>query len=125
MSSCGSEAEAKRFFVERVLEQAAKEGVELSAAEQYMLGFSMQDDTLDDELHASFERDHQETRYEQKVLGLLERAYDEDVMTRPGSESQWQDTYAILCQGDHYLLVMLKPVLGSSMTRLVRRILDI
>src|SRR5262249_15484050 len=75
-----SEPEAKRFFVQKVVAEAEREGVPLSKAERHMLSWSESDPefTPDLELAASLDQQMSDKEYETKVSGLLRRAYDRD-----------------------------------------------
>ena len=111
-----TQGEAKRFFVEKVLQQAEFEGTSLSAAERQMLLWSESDpefalsteqlDALVDEL-ASEMSDEQ---YEWKIARLLARSYERDTV-RP----VWKAAYSKLNEGDHYILVMLDEALGRAL----------
>ena len=53
--------------------------------------------------------------YEAKVAGLLQRSYRHDVASNSGARHTYQQAYAVLGEGDHYLLVMIKRGLGRQL----------
>ena len=53
--------------------------------------------------------------FEAKVTGLLERSYRQDVAASGGAHNTYREAYAVLRQGDHYLLVMIKRALGRRL----------
>jgi len=61
--------EAKKYLVERIVEEARREDVPLSEIETKMLYFSETAWTLPDilEVNETFEREYDEVEYEQKV----------------------------------------------------------
>jgi len=116
-----TEAEAKHFFVEKVLQQAELEGTALSLAEKQMLLWSESDpefalsgeqlDTLVDELALEMS----DEQYEWKIARLLARSYESDVAA--GKRSFWNDAYSKLNEGDHYILVMLDEALRGKLRK--------
>jgi hypothetical protein len=112
-----TEREAKRFFVERILAQARAEDLRLSQVEQQMLRWSESDPdfkpdpALVDQLAAELS-DHE---YEDKITGLLERSYRQDVAASDGARGTYRQAYAVLEQRDHYLLVMIKRALAHRL----------
>lgn len=103
--------DAKEFFVGHVLAQAVMESAPLAADEEYMLWFSADDEEHNDELVDRFERERNPDDYERRVTGLLRRAYERERGSDPEARAMWQDGYDVLRRGDHYLVVLLKPVL--------------
>jgi hypothetical protein len=105
-----TQTEAKRFFVDRVLEQARSEHVGLSKAERQMLSWSESDPDFaaDPRLVEQLAAEISDSEYERKVAGLLERSYARDVAADRNARSRWREAYSVLSQGDHYLLVMIK-----------------
>ena len=104
-----SQGRAKRFFVEKVIGQAATEGIPLSDAEQRMLSFSESDPEfvvspgLVEKLQAQMSDD----AYEAKIAGLIERAWKRDVESDSNARTVYREAFTVLSQGDHYLLVMI------------------
>jgi hypothetical protein len=103
-----SQGQAKHFFVEKVIAQAATEGVPLSDSEQRMLSVSESDPEFVvspglEKLQAEISDD----AYEAKIDGLIERAWKRDVESDSNSRTVYREAYTVLSQGDHYLLVMI------------------
>lgn len=106
MSRFRSQKQAKEYLIGRIVAEAEHEGVVLSDIERKMLYFSETDWTLPGimDVDAEFERDYDDVGYEEKLAGivrtLLERATPEEQQT-------WDDAVLKLCDGDHYLLVLI------------------
>ena len=98
---------AKRFLVQRVLEQAKRDNVPFTEVEVRMLGFAEESASAKDmEAARVFERDYNDEEYESKVAELLRRAYKRD--KESGEAAAWDQALAVLGEEDMYLLVMLK-----------------
>jgi hypothetical protein len=104
-----TQSEAKRYFVEKVVQQARSEGVILSDAERGMLSWSESDPEFkaDPELADQLATEMSDQEYESKVIGLLARRFATEVGEDPGSIETWRQPYAVLGQGDHYILIMI------------------
>jgi hypothetical protein len=96
---------ARQFLVDRVIEQASREQVQLSDVEKRMLKFSEVMDH-DPEYAASevFDKQYDCQEYESKISGLLKRAYalDKD----QDKASDWKAALHELKDQDCYVLVM-------------------
>ena len=113
-----SQADAKRFFAQKAIEQAAAEGVPLTPAEREMLFWSESDPGF--ETRAASEAlaaEMSDEQYESKISGLLARSFSAAVAADPGAADVWQQARAVLDQGDHYLSSMLEGAVGSRMKR--------
>jgi hypothetical protein len=119
-----TQGEAKRFFVEKVLDQAEFEDTPLSHAERQMLLWSESDpefelsaeqlDALVDELALEMS----DEQYEWKIARLLARGYERDVGAGKHVRfSVWKAAYSKLSEGDHYILVMIDETLGSKLRK--------
>ncbi len=108
------QSEAKRYFVARIVAEATAQGIPLSPAEQYMLSWSESDPhlTQDPGLTAAFGDETNDTEFENKVVRLIREANAHDLKLQPTARARWRDAYAVLNEGDHYLLVMLRDALG-------------
>lgn len=97
---------AVEYLVGRIVAEAEREGISLTDVERKMLYLSETDWTLPGimDVNAEFERDYDDASYEEKIAGvvrnLLERATPEEQQT-------WDDAVLKLCDGDHYLLVLI------------------
>ena len=115
----GSQQAAKRFFVERIVEEAARQGQPLSELEQWMLSFSESDPdfVVQPELVDRLAQEISDADYEAKIARLIEQASARDIGEDPAAADQYRSAYTALDQGDHYLLIMLKP----GLARLLRK----
>jgi hypothetical protein len=101
--------EAKDFLVEQVAEQARLDNVSLSQIEKRMMYFVENDPTSCEDpfgLNVEFEAQCDTPEYENKISGLLSRAYKRLKTEDPEKVSQWDDALRTLYAGDHYLPVM-------------------
>jgi hypothetical protein len=114
-----TQSEAKRFFIERVLQQAQVEGVQLSAAERAMLGWSESDPQFDPDplLPQKLAAEMDDDEYEDKIVDLLDGGYRREIASNPEAKELYRQAYSVLRQGDHYLLVFIKRALGSELRR--------
>jgi len=101
--------EAKKYLVERIVEEARREDVPLSEIETKMLYFSETAWTLPDilEVNETFEREYDEVEYEQKVAGLI-RSFRVAAHERDTKElASWDEAVRVLSREDHYFLVLI------------------
>jgi hypothetical protein len=112
--SFASQGQAKRFFVERIVAQAKREGLPLSSDEEWMLSFSESDTEFAVEVGRvnALEAVIPESDYEAKIAGLAHRACETDLATSPSMLADYKEAFRALNRGDHYLLIMLKQGLG-------------
>jgi hypothetical protein len=114
-----TEGDAKRFFVEKILQQAELEKAELTPAERDMLFWSETDPewTLSpeqaDALVEQLELEISDEDYEEKISGFLGRSYKRDVSVDGDRRSVWKKAYAKLNEGDHYIGVMVDTALAG------------
>jgi hypothetical protein len=113
-----SQGQAKRFFVDKIIAQASREGRPLSENERWMLSFSEFDPefVVDVARVRALEAEIPDAEYEKKVAGLAERAYESDVASDPEAIATYKEAFQVLGQGDHYILVML----GQGLSRRLR-----
>ncbi len=112
-----SQGQAKRFFVERIVGQATREGRPLSENERWMLSFSESDPefVVDVGRVRALEAEITDAEYERKVTGLAERACTTDIASDPAALATYKDAFRVLSQGDHYILIMLKQGLSRML----------
>jgi hypothetical protein len=103
------QGQAKRFFVDRIVAQAVREGAPLSDAERQMLSFSESDRefAVDPALVEKLQAEISDEEYEAKISGLIERSWKRDVETDGSAGTLYREAFTTLSQGDHYLLIML------------------
>jgi hypothetical protein len=107
--------DAKEFLVNKIVEEAEREGVLLSDVERKMLYFSETGWTLPDmmEVNEAFDREYDQAAYESKIKKLVNqllanaRASDEN-------SASWNEAVRTLKQEDHYILVMVDGATASK-----------
>jgi hypothetical protein len=104
-----SQAEARRYFADKVVRQARAEGLTLSDAEHRMLFWSESapDSESDPELADRLALEMSDEEYETKIAGLLTRRLEDELGRDPGSKEAWTQARAVLGRGDHYILIMI------------------
>ena len=109
-----NQAAAKQFFIDRIVFQAGKDGVALAEVEKQMLAWSEAEMTPVEaiELGSRFEKETTNAELERKISALVKKAYKEDVARDAGARRLYLEAYRVLNQGDHYILVMVEPMLG-------------
>ena len=116
--------EAKDFFISRIVEQANREHHPLSDVEKRMLSFT---ETAPEALPglletvAEFEATHDDAKYEQKIAGLLNRAYRADLdRARQSREGDPRLIYGqalgLLRTEDHYITIMIEQGIGDKLS---------
>ena len=112
-----SQSEAKKFFADKIIVEASRQGISLSDAQRYMLFWSESDADfkINPKMNAAFERENTDNDYERMVVKLIKKAYHRDINTDKTLRDDWRKAYSTLKKGDHYILVMLKYSLGSSL----------
>jgi hypothetical protein len=105
-----SQAQAKLFFIDKILFQAQKDRISLSEAEQYMLGWTETEGgfELNRKLIDEFDTQTIRENYEKAICALIRHAYDTDISNDPAMSKTYNAAYRTLNHGDHYLLVMIK-----------------
>lgn len=111
--------EAKRFFVEKVIQQGKKEGASLSAAQEYMLNWTEVEEgfQIDEKLNKKFAEEITDEDYERKICALLEHVYEGDVAADPAMKETYRNAYAAMAKNDHYILVMIREALGRKVKK--------
>lgn len=106
-----SQKKAKEYLIKRIVDEAQRAHITLSEIERKMLYFSETDWTLPGitDVNAAFERDYDESDYEEKIAGIVRNVLES---ATPEQQSEWDDAVLKLCDGDHYLLVLID--LGSN-----------
>lgn len=112
-----TQGQAKRFFVDKIAAQAAREGTPLSDAERQMLSFSESDPefVVDPALVGKLQAEISDEDYEAKVAGLIERSWKRDVEADSDAGNVYREALTMLSQGDHYLLIMLRRALRKRL----------
>ena len=112
-----TQLDAKRFFVNKIVEQASLEGVGLSKDEQQMLLWSetAPDSVADPQLAERLAAQISDFDYETKIASLLSHRFDREMNSDPAAREQWKQARTVLGQGDHYILVMIDLAVGSQL----------
>jgi hypothetical protein len=114
-----TQTDAKRFIIDKVLEQAKIEGVNLSEVERYNLSWSESDPDFKPDYYLSeaLETEIGIDKYEAKVASLIKHAFERDVAAHFDAKSLYREVYAKLNEGDHYIIVMMKSALGLKLSK--------
>jgi len=112
-----TQSDAKRFIVEKVIEQAKIDGINLSDAERYNLSWaeSYPDFKVDYKLADALEDEISNDKYEAKVAGLIRNAFERDMDKYPDVKSLYKEAYDKMNEGDHYIFIMMKSAIGSKL----------
>jgi hypothetical protein len=112
-----TQTQAKRFFADRVIQQASAEKVSLSDVERQMLFWSEFDPEFNatPELVAALASQMSDEEYETKISGLLQRGFAIDVAADPQATDRWRQAVRVLNQGDHYISMMIDRGVGSRL----------
>ena len=102
--------DAKEFLIARIISTAQNEGVPLSEVERKMLYFSETVSTLPDMMETSdaFDRDYDQSTYEQKIGTLVHKFCAEARKTNRDDLDSWKEAVRTISPEDHYLLVLIK-----------------
>ncbi len=97
---------SKQFLIDRILDQAKLDGVQLTDVEIRMLGFAEATASSKDiEVAREFEREIDDVEYEAKIAALIQHAYELD--KKSGIEETWKDALARIASRDIYLNVLI------------------
>ena len=109
--------DAKQFFVDKILEQAALDGVELSDDERQMLWWSetAPDSIADSELAERLARVTSDFDYEIKMASLLFHSFERETSSNPGAKETWKEARSVLAKHDHYILVVIDQAVGNQL----------
>ena len=98
---------SKQFLIDRILDQAKLDGVQLTDIEIRMLGFAEATASAQDlEAAQTFERDVDDQEYEAKIARLIRRACERDKQN--ANLEPWNHALAQIAGRDLYLHVMLE-----------------
>jgi len=99
--------EAKDYLAGQIVEEAGREGVPLTEVERKMLCFTETGWTLPDmkAVSTEFDRTYDQDAYERKIGGLAGEVRTRNARSRSDA-SMWDEAVMKLCDGDHYLLVL-------------------
>jgi hypothetical protein len=97
------------YLASKIADEALREGAPLTEVERKMLYFSETGWTLPDmkTVSAEFDRDYGQDEYEQKIQGLVRRIENGADAQSEDEKESWYQAVLKLCDGDHYLLVLI------------------
>jgi len=97
---------AKDYLVGRIVAEAELQGVALSKIEREMLYFTEGGGLSKhmEQVNEQFEREYDNDKYEAKI-GSLVRSLESHCSQE--EQERWDDAVLKLCEGDHYLLVLI------------------
>jgi len=110
--------EAKEFVISRIVTESQLEGVPLSDVERKIMYFSETGWTLPDidAVNDVFDRDYDQTEYEHKIGKLARSFLAKARKDNPDEFEAWKNAVHTIRKEDHYLLVLIDAVAGSSDT---------
>jgi hypothetical protein len=105
--STPSVVKARRFLINRIVDQAKRANVPLSEVEAQMLGFSPGSASgAERQTAATFERSYDKEKYEAKVSQLFRDVYEVDKSA--GRAEIWEQSLDALAQEDIYLAEIIR-----------------
>jgi hypothetical protein len=111
-----TERKAKEYLAGRIVAEAEREGSPLTDVERKMLYFTESGWTLPDMVKVSeeFDRDYDQEEYERKIGQIVRKIQAHDAAENGPLEAAWDDAVQKLCEGDHYLLVLIDAASGAG-----------
>ncbi len=98
---------AKRFLINRIVDQAKRENVALTEIESRMLGFSSASaNPAELDAAAVFDRDYNKEEYEAKISRLFQEVYEMDKSLE--RVEIWEQSLDALVDEDMYLAVIIR-----------------
>src|SRR5262249_7397677 len=110
--------QARRFFEDRISQQADTEGTPLSVDERLMLSWSESepDSIADPELADRLWAEIADDDFEAKMAGLLERSYAGDLVRDSSAKTTWADAFRALKPADYYIGIIVDRALERRLT---------
>ena len=98
---------AKRFLINRIVDQAKRANLPLTDVEARMLGYSSASaNPAELDAAAVFDRDYDKAKYETKISGLFQDVYQVD--RSMGRTEVWEQSLDALVDEDMYLAVIIR-----------------
>jgi len=111
---------AKKFFIEKVIEQAAEDNIRLTSTEKEMLDWEDLDPRYPEywnvELGERFEKDVDKKDYEEKISMLIRRAYKKDTKKNRNAKKQYHNAYRALKEGNSYISILAEKSIAKYVT---------
>jgi hypothetical protein len=117
MRSFATQTEARQFFIEKITEQAQREGIAISYDERQMLLWSASapDSVADPALAERLAQEISDADYETKIAGLLKNSFKADTAVDPAAKETWRAAVTVLSAGDHYIVIMVEQAIAKQL----------
>jgi hypothetical protein len=113
--------QAKEFFISRIAAQADTESTPLEEIERKMLKWTevhpipgIAPEELET-IATEFSHQFDDEEWEEKIRGLIQRAYANDLRGGEVSKEAYKAAYDAMGKEDHYILVMIDQAIGSKL----------
>ena len=115
-----NDSEAKEFFIQKILDQARKENINLSDVEKQMLSWRDTDPNFyeNHELNERFENEISKGEYEKKIARLIRGGYDDDLGANIVARETYKQAYQAIKSKDYYIFIMVDKALGKDINKL-------
>lgn len=109
--------QARRFFEDKIIQQADVDGAPLSPDERLMLTWSESepDSIADPELVDRLAAEISDEDYEVKIADLLARSYAADLARDSTAKAMWTEAFRVLKQADYYIGIMVDRAVGRQL----------
>lgn len=121
-----TQSEAKRFFADKIIAEAEREGASLSEAERWSLLWSESDPEFVAQLDAQFDAHPEleeqldgvmsDERFEPKVRRLFEAVCRRETQGDTAVRDEYRRAYRLLREHDHYIMVMIDESLARKLS---------
>jgi hypothetical protein len=110
---------AKNFFIDQILKTASEKNIDVTEPEKYMLRWSESDDdfVIKQDMIDKFNQITSDEIFEEKIEELIKEAYKQSKLENPNAKQTWINMYKVLCQEDHYILVMINEALANRVKK--------
>jgi hypothetical protein len=108
------------FFITKILDQAKKDNITISKAQEYVLSLNSSDPDSysNEELINSFENEAGIKQFEINIMGLISRAYRHDISNNSSQLENYRAAHRILQSGNYYLNYMVNRTIGSKISKI-------
>jgi len=115
-----NDSEAKEFFIQKILDQARKENINLSDVEKQMLSWRDTDPNFYEnrELNERFENEISKGEYEKKIARLIRSGYDDDLGATNVARETYEQAYKAIKSKDYYIFIMVDKAIGKDINKL-------
>ncbi|MBN1474006.1 MAG: hypothetical protein JW914_05275 [Syntrophaceae bacterium] len=115
-----NDLEAKEFFIQKVLDQARKENINLSYVEKQMLSWRDTDPNFYKNygLYERFEEEIPTAEYEKKISRLIRGSYDNDLAANNVARETYSQAFKAIKWKDYYIFIMVDKAIGRDINKL-------